>query len=327
MSTASQNNSDNQEIDLSEISKKIGGFFEGISTRIFKGILFLKRNILVIAILFVIGVGLGFYLDKTSKSYDHQVIVTPNFGSNEYLYSKVNLINSKIKEGDSLYLKSLGFKNVKSIRLIEVEPVIDIYKFIDNNAENFELIKLMAEDGDLNKIIKDELTSKHYPFHSLHISTSKKLLDKDLVKPLLDYLNNSDYYKVIQKEYLNNVNIKVKENDSIINQINGFLDNFKRTGDTGIKSSSLVYYNDNMQLNEIIKTKDALIAEQGAHRLEIVNFDKIIKEISIVTNVKNTKGTNNKMKLILPVLFLFLFFSFTVFRSFYRRQLAKSKLQ
>jgi hypothetical protein len=97
MSTASQNNSDNQEIDLSEISKKIGGFFEGISTRIFRGILFLKRNILVIAILFVIGVGLGFYLDKTSKSYDHQVIVTPNFGSNEYLYSKVNLINSKIK--------------------------------------------------------------------------------------------------------------------------------------------------------------------------------------------------------------------------------------
>jgi hypothetical protein len=82
-----------------------------------------------------------------------------------------------------------------------------------------------------------------------------------------------------------------------------------------------------MQLNEIIKTKEALIAEQGVHRLEIVNFDKIIKEISIVTNVKNTKGTNNKMKLILPVLFLFFFFSFTVFRSFYRRQLAKSKLQ
>ena len=98
MSTASQNNSDNQEIDLSEISKKIGGFFENISTRIFKGILFLKRNILVISILFVIGVGLGFYLDKTSKSYDSEIIVTPNFGSNEYLYSKVNLINSKIKE-------------------------------------------------------------------------------------------------------------------------------------------------------------------------------------------------------------------------------------
>lgn len=325
MSTASQNN-DNQEIDLSEISKKIGGFFEGISTKIFNGILFLKRNILIIGGLFILGVGIGIYLDKTSKSYDSEIIVTPNFGSNEYLYSKVNLLNSKIKEGDSLYLKSLGFKNVKNIGLIEVEPVIDIYKFIDNNAENFELIKLMAEDGDLNKIIKDELTSKNYPFHSLHVNTSKKILDKDLVKPLLDYLNNSDYYKVIQKEYLNNVNIKVRENDSIINQINGFLDNFKKTGNSS-KSSSLVYYNDNMQLNEIIKTKEALIAEQGTHRLEMVNFDKIIKEISVVTNIKNTRGTNNKMKLILPVLFVFMFLAISVFIAFYKKQLAKSKLQ
>lgn len=325
MSTASQNN-DNQEIDLSEISKKIGGFFEGISTRIFNGILFLKRNILIIGGLFILGVGIGIYLDKTSKSYDSHIIVTPNFGSNDYLYSKVNLINSKIAEGDTLYLKSLGFKDVKKIGLIEVKPVIDIYKFIDNNTENFELIKLMAEDGDLNKIIKDEITSKNYPFHSLHVSTAKKIQDKDLVKPLLDYLNNSDYYKVIQKEYLNNVNIKVRENDSIINQIDGFLNNFKKTGNSS-KSSSLVYYNDNMQLNDIIKTKEQLIAEQGTHRLEMVNFDKIIKDISVVTNIKNTKGTNNKMKLILPVLFIFMFLGISIFMSFYKRQLAKSKLQ
>lgn len=325
MSINSQNN-DNQEIDLSQISRKIGDFFEGISTKIFRAILFFKRNIVWVGILFVLGAGLGLYLDKTAKVYDHQIIVQPNFGSNEYLYSKINLLNSKNKEGDSLYLKALGFRDVEKLDLIKVEPIIDIYKFIDNSAENFELIKLMAEDGDLDKIIKDELTSKNYPFHSLNIRTSRKVTDEDLVKPLLDYLNNSDYYKVIQKEYLNNIKIKVRENDSIINQINGFLDNFKRTGASGIKSSSLVYYNDNMQLNEIIKTKDALIAEQGTHRLEVVNYDKIVKEISVVTNIQNTKGANNKRKLILPLLFISIFIFIKIFKSFIKRQLAKSKI-
>ena len=61
MSATSQNN-DNQEIDLSQISKKIGNFFEGISNSIFSGILYIKRNIVIFISLFIIGVALGYYL-------------------------------------------------------------------------------------------------------------------------------------------------------------------------------------------------------------------------------------------------------------------------
>ena len=68
MSAKSQNN-DNQEVDLSQISKKIGNFFENISTSIFRGFLFFRRNIIWVGILFLIGAGLGYYLDKTTKIY------------------------------------------------------------------------------------------------------------------------------------------------------------------------------------------------------------------------------------------------------------------
>ena len=74
MSTNTQND-DNQEIDLSQISRKIGDFFEGIATKIFRVILFFKRNIIWVGILFVLGAGLGFYLDKTTKVYEHQIVV------------------------------------------------------------------------------------------------------------------------------------------------------------------------------------------------------------------------------------------------------------
>ena len=44
MSTNQPSNSDNQEIDLSQISKKIGSFFEGIATKIFNVLFFIKKN-------------------------------------------------------------------------------------------------------------------------------------------------------------------------------------------------------------------------------------------------------------------------------------------
>jgi hypothetical protein len=47
----------------------------------------------------------SFYLDKTQKKFDHQIIVTPNFKSTDYLYSKINLINSKIIERDIAFFK------------------------------------------------------------------------------------------------------------------------------------------------------------------------------------------------------------------------------
>jgi hypothetical protein len=324
MSTSTQNN-DNQEIDLSQISKKIGDFFEGISTNIFKIILFFIKNIIWVGILIVLGIGLGYYFDKTSKVYDNEIILNPNFGSNDYLYSKVDLISSKIKDQDTIFLKSIGIKNSKKLTKIEIEPIIDIYKFIDNKEANFELIKLMAEDGEINKIVKDNMTSKNYPYHSLKLTTEKALPNEDIINPILTYLNDSDYFKTIQKEYLNNVKVKMTENDSIISQINGVLGNIiNTTGST--KSNSLVYYNDNMQLNDIIKSKDALVAEQGIHRIELVNYDKVIKDISIVNNVKSLSGTNGKMKFIFPLLFLGLFVVIKIFLSFYKKQLAKSKV-
>ncbi len=88
----------------------------------------------------------------------------------------------------------------------------------------------------------------------------------------------------------------------------------------------MVYYNENTQLNDIIKTKDALIKEQGDYRIEKINIDKIIKDVSVVTNIENSNGTHNKMKLILPFLFIFIFIALGIFKAFYKRQLAKSKL-
>lgn len=319
-------NKDNQEIDLSKISKKIGGFFENISTSIFRGFLFFKRNILWVGILVALGVGIGFYLDKTTKVYDNEIIVSPNFGSVDYLYAKIDLVSSKINDNDTLFLKNvIGIKEPKKLKKIAIQPITDVYKFIDNKAQNFELIKLMAEDGDIKKIVNESLTSKNYPYHLISFTTDKETSDEKTVQPLLKYLNNSDYYALIQKEYVNNIKVKMAANDTIISQINGLLNAFSSTTNGSQKSDKLVYYNENSQLNEVIKTKDALVNEQGSHRIELVNLDKIVKDNSATLNIKNTKIVNGKMKIFLPLLFIFLFVLVGYLNSFYKNQMAKLK--
>ena len=325
MSTNVPDNQDNQEIDLMLISKKIGNVFQDFNTFLFRCIRFFVKNALVILILFAVGLGIGLFIDSNKKTYNHEIIVTPNFGSTDYLYSKINLLQSKINEGDTAFLKEVvGIKQPKIISKIVVKPITDVYKFIENKPENFELIKLMAEDGDVKKIMEDNLTSKNYNFHTVSFSTNKLIIDEEMVQPLLRFFNDSKYYKTLQKEILNNIQVKMSQNDTIISQINGVLSGFSSEV-KGTKSDKLVYYNENTQLNDVIKTKDALINEQGNHRVELVGLDKVVKDNSTTINIKNTKSTNGKLKLILPLLFVLIFIMIWFFIAFYKKQSLKEQ--
>lgn len=326
------NNLDNQEIDLSMLSNKIKGFFDGIAASIFNSILFFKRNILWIGILVGFGVGIGVYLDTTNKSYDSEIIVKPNFGSTDYLYSKIELLESKIKENDTLFLKSIGIDKPKSLSLIEIEPIIDIYSFVNNgydknssqNSQNFELVKLLAEDSDINKTIKDKVTSKNYSSHKIHIRTKGFILDNKMIVPILNYLNQNEYFETLRKIQIQNITIKMVKNEEIINQINGLLNEFSSSTKTNQKSEKLVYYNENTQLNEIIKTKENLLFELGNQRMELTSLDKFIKKISSVINIKNENATNGKLKFVLPIFFIFGFIFINLFSKFYKKQSLKA---
>jgi len=325
MSSNVPQQTDNQEIDLGQISKKISQGYESFLTSIFRGLLFLKRNLLWIVGLFVIGAGLGFYLDKTTKVYDHKLIVTPNFGSSDYLYAKVEQLNAKIKEKDTVFLKKIGIQETKKFGRIEIEPIIDVYQFIDNKEENFELIKLMAEDGSLDKILKDKITSKNYPYHLISFTTENATAEEKTLMPIMNFLNESDYYKKLQTVANENTEIKMKYNEQMLTQIDGILNEFSSSLDaSALKSDRLVYYNnENTQLNDVLETKEALIYNQSQLRISKINSDKIIKDLSYTLNIKNTKAVNGKLKYILPFLFILGFIVVGGFFRFYKRQQLK----
>lgn len=315
------NTSSEQEIDLSKIGTSISNWFQNTSLRIFKLLLFFKNNALIIGILFIIGAALGWFADQKIKSYSHQLILSSNFGSTDYVYSKFELLNAKIKDKDTAYLKELGFAKTKHIGQFKIKPIVDVYQFIDGKESNFEFLKLMAEDGDLKKIITDNITSKNYTYHMVTFGTSKAFRSEEIVVPLMNFLNDSDHFKKMQKEYLNNLDIKLKANDSIITQIDRLLAEFSKNS-TSSKSSSLVFYNENTQINDLLTTKNQLINESGTLRVQLVNMDKIAKESSVFINIPNNSGLTGKIKYILPIL---LILTFGLFKGFKKWSLKMKK--
>jgi hypothetical protein len=325
-------NLDNQEIDLSMISNKIKGFYDGIGTTIFRGIQFFKRNLLLTGILVVVGFGLGIYLDSNNETYDSKIIVKPNFGSTDYLYNKIELLDSKIKNKDTVFLKSIGIENPKNLRKIEIEPIVDIYSLVNYNeknasitanTQNFELFKLLAEDGDINKVIKDKATSKNYYYHTIQLATKGFSAEEKTVKPILDYLNNSSYYDKLKKINVENVKINIQKDEEMILQINTLLEKFSTA--SGQKSDKLVFYNENTELNEVLKTKQSLIYEIGAQKEQLVNYENTIKKSSSILNIKNTESVNGNFKFVLPLLFIFVFVFIYLFSKFYKKQLLKAQ--
>lgn len=315
-------NSQEQEIDLSQIGKSISNVFQNIINKCFDLLFFIQKKIIIVAGLVILGVILGFYSDKNSTNYNSEIIVIPNFGSNDYLYKKVDLISSKLKEKDVEFFKSIGISDIKNFSSIEIKPINGIYNFINSESQkaNFEFIKLMAEDGELDKIIKDDLTSRNYYLHSISISTAAAFDKKDLVEPLLKYLQQTEYFTKLQKVYQSNLIEKIAANKLLISQIDQIILSLTQN-----KANGGVTISQNSGISELIQKKDGLINENQMLAIHKLEYDKIVKEQNISLNQMNTFGVNNKMKLILPFLFVLLYLLSYWFLQIYKQQ--KQRIQ
>ena len=314
-------NSQDQEIDLGQIGKGIKNFFQGVINSIFDFIFFLKKKIIIVGSLFVIGVVLGYFLDKNS-SYTQDILVIPNFESNEYLYKKIDFLNSRIIEKDTAFFTSIGVSNSDNINKIGIKAVNGVFQFVNQggeNKQNFELIKLMAEDGNIEEIVKSDATSRNYYLHNITFKTSEKITQKDVIDPILKYLQDNNFYKTQQKIYPNNIDNKIKFNDSLIVQIDKLILNLSNNKGGNIS------FSEEKGISELINKKDLLIKETQNLFLNQSLFEEIIKTQNVSINNLNTKGLNHKMKLFLPILFIILYVILYNFIVLYKKQMNRIK--
>ncbi|UYW00952.1 hypothetical protein K5I29_10660 [Flavobacterium agricola] len=320
-----QQNANDQEIDLGQLFDKIKSGFEYLGDRLFDLILFIKKNFIILIALLAIGFGVGSFITKSTRVYEQKIIVSPNFGSTEYVYEQIALINSKVKANDSIFFKVIGIENFADIQNITITPIVEVYQFIDQKPTNFEMLKLLAQGakGDkIDEVLNNETTSKNYTNHLIHFTSKKIISRKEVVEPLLNYLNSSRYYIELMNLTQLNIDKQITANDSILTQVDRIIKQFA-SHSSNINKDNLVYYNDNNQVNEIIKQKSAIVNKLAELQIQKFNSDVIVKEVSTVPNALVINTNFQNLKFILPIAFVSIFIIIKLFLIFYRNQMLK----
>ena len=315
-------NSQEQEIDLSQIGKSISNAFQNAINKCFDLLFFIQKRIIIIASLFVIGVIAGYLIDKGRK-YEHKISVIPNFGSSDYLYNQIDLLQKKLDEKDDAFFEKIGINDSRDILSFKIEANQVVYSFIsdrERGVQNLELIKLMAEDGDIDKILKDKLTSRNYYLHTISIVTKGQTEESKLVKPLLNYLEKSEYFLKQKNVNQKNVKEKIVFNELLIKQIDSILSNLQTN-----KGASSITISEKSSISDLIEKKDHLIQENQYLNSNNIIYDKIIKEES--TNLNNWEKAPLFLNLnvLLPLLLIFIYLFCVKFNTIYQQQ--KKRIQ
>jgi hypothetical protein len=325
--TNQTNNTEIKDISLSEVSTKVKGYFSRVNDSLFDGILFIKKYIIAIAVIVLLGAGYGYYKDSNDTQFETKVFVVSNFGSADYLYQQIENLNSKIYNPE--FKKATGVNESNKLVRLKVEPVLDIYNFINNpyndkyeNDRNYEVFRLISENGDMKKVVKDDLTSRNFNAHVITITTTGFASEEKDIRPVITYLNSNPYFKSLQVEGLKSLDIKLALNDSTIKQIDGILNSFPETAAKGTG----VVLNDHADISEVINLKERLLKEQALNRVNKINYTSIIKDSSMALNMSDGSMLTGNMKYIVPLMLLLAFVVVVRFTIFYKKQVNKRKL-
>lgn len=310
MEATNRNKSEYDEIDLSFIFKKIGNFFKNLLIGFLQIIAFYYSKKWILIPLVIIGGILGYFWEiSIDDKYKNNFIVAANYESSDYLYNKIDAINSKIKLKDSTYLKKVFGEYHDKAKTIEIEPVIDIYEFVADSESNQELFELLSEDEDMAEFIKDPVNSRNYPHHiiNLIVTGNEKEVHQSISDNFFNYLNTNQYYNFSKKESLKTLSLKLDENALIRNQVDGVINSViqNQTLDT---KNPILSINDNQSIDELLRRKAYTIGEDLELRTQLENQQKVIQIVDANYQIEFEDSVLSKdKKFILPLLLIIIF--------------------
>jgi hypothetical protein len=216
----------NEEVDLGQLFRLIGNAFDKLFRfikSIFKGLfnllmlslIFTQKHYIKFVIAGVIGLALGFYLEKQrGVLYESKMIVEPNFFSTNQLYNNINFYNTLAQEKDTLNLSRVfnlsKLEEAGSIFGVNIEPYVNENIKIQQFNEfvtrlDTTTIKSVTYEDYLKNY--DDLSAR---YHEITFKSSNKLVAKKVESLIVESIDYNDYFK-LQKE-VSDKNIEITDN-------------------------------------------------------------------------------------------------------------------
>lgn len=315
--------SQDQEITL----QSVGSLFNSIIRLFFRCVhkaLSLIKRFFIIFIILIIGGAIFGYLKDNDTTYENYILVKSNFGSTDYFYNKIDLLNARIKQGDEAFLtQTVGLKNTSVLCSIKSEPIQEVFELtkidaVNTHSRNYDVLKLLTDNSDIEKVMEDEPVKRMFQNQRITIEAREPISYEDYIVPILAFLNSSDYYKEMQKVYIEGQQYKIEQTEALIQQIDEVLGSFAANSENQ-KSGQLFMYGGDSQLNDLALTKAYQLETLNNLKADLLNYDKIIKEKNHSLNIGQASFLKGKMKFLYPFALFVVFLGFLFFVEGYKK--------
>ncbi|WP_430428610.1 hypothetical protein [Maribacter litoralis] len=310
-SPSTQNNSD--EIDLGQLFQLIGKGFNAIFRWILRVFLYLKKNILLLIGLVVIGLAIGYGLNQIiSKKYKTEVIVKPQIESKNYLYDVVAEIQSNIKSKDTLFFHSIGIDDIDFNGLdIEISRVAEVGNS-ESDLQYLELLQSFENTDAIADIVRAELQNKSSFNHRITFYFKNAAFGKMFSEKILEYINTNNYFNRLLEVYRDNATARIEEDEKLLIQVDKIIENYTNgLASKGNSSSSDKIILDNQEqvnIADIFEYKTGLIRDIESKKLELEEHIEPVSIINLGQPQVEQKSFFGKSIVLIPIIFISAFF-------------------
>lgn len=310
-SPSTQNNSD--EIDLGQLFQLIGRGFNAIFRWILRVFLYLKKNMLLLIGLVVVGLAIGYGLNQIiSKKYKTEVIVKPQIESKNYLYDVVSEIQSNIRSKDTLFFKSIGVENIDFKGLnIEINRVVEIGN-AESDLKYLELLQSFENTDAISDIVRAELQNKSSFNHRITFYYKDTAFGKQFAEQILNYINTNAYFNGLLEVYKSNAAARIKEDEKLLEQVDQIITNYTKglVNNGGFSSNDKIVLDNQEQVNiaDIFQYKTGLIRDIETKKLELEERKEPVSIINLGQPQVEQKSFFGKSIVLIPVIFVSVFF-------------------
>lgn len=309
-----------EEIDMRTVYGVFQKSYRNFKILLYKTFRFIFGNILWIAGAIIAGFLIGWILDKDSKVYEGTAIVQINFNSANTVYEEIDLLNEKLKEGDSIYLKNHGFLVNKEALLssIEIEPIVDFDNILPRRITINE--RYLQTIFEKSKFKDDLLTSDVFiPKYKKHkIKLNSETNETTVVfNVLMEYLNSNELLNQIKDVSISTTKNTLEENKFTIKAIDSILSSLSKNMPSD-RTRDQIYINqyENTNFHLVLQEKSLLMEENEDLAKELLQNDLVVKLINRPALITKTTIIQKK-KIILPLVAVFLFLMISALKYLY----------
>jgi hypothetical protein len=319
MATNQTNNNNSDEIDLGQLFRLIGDGFNRVFTSFLKVFLYLKKNILILAGLIILGLGLGYGLNQiVSKKLKTVVIVKPNMESKTYLYDVVEEIQANIKAKNTDFFKNIGVDSTNFDDFkVEINRV-DNGSSSDSDIKYLELLQSFENTDAVSDIVRAELQNKSSFNHRITFFYKDAEIGQNFARQVVEYINTNEYFEGLIKIYRANAENRIEENKTLLKQIDDLVANYskKMTQEDRLTGNERIVLDNQEKLNitGLFNLKNTLIRDIESKKMDLEENTDAIKVINFGKPQEVQKSFFGKSLILIPLSLLGVFFIFSFIR-------------